>query len=195
VDVVGLLTTVTGPFDRVSMHGVRSEVLEAQAKALGLPVHAVPIPYPCPNEVYEKEMARALAALASEGVSQVIFGDLFLQEVRSYREEKMAGTGLVPSFPLWGRDTRRLAEEMVAAGLEATIVCLDPRQLPARFAGRKFDARLLSELPPEVDPCGERGEFHTCVTAGPMFDRPLDVRPGPVVERDGFVFADLELAR
>lgn len=195
MDVVGLLTTVTGPFDRVSMHGVRSEVLEAQAKALGLPVHAVPIPYPCPNEVYEKEMARALAALASEGVSQVIFGDLFLQEVRSYREEKMAGTGLVPSFPLWGRDTRRLAEEMVAAGLEATIVCLDPRQLPARFAGRKFDARLLSELPPEVDPCGERGEFHTCVTAGPMFDRPLDVRPGPVVERDGFVFADLELAR
>jgi uncharacterized protein (TIGR00290 family) len=194
VDIVGLLTTVTGPFDRVSMHGVRSEVLEAQAKALGLPVHSVPIPYPCPNEVYEREMARALATLASEGVSQVIFGDLFLQEVRSYREEKMAATGLVPLFPLWGRDTRRLAEEMVAAGLEATIVCLDPRQLPARFAGRKFDARLLSELPPEVDPCGERGEFHTCVTAGPMFDRPLDVRPGPVVERDGFVFADLELA-
>jgi uncharacterized protein (TIGR00290 family) len=195
VDVVGLLTTVTGPFDRVSMHGVRSELLDAQAQVLGLPVRPVSIPYPCPNEVYEREMARALAALASEGVSQVIFGDLFLPDVRAYRESKMVGTGLAPAFPLWGRDTRQLAEEMIRAGLEATVVCLDPRRLPARFAGRKFDARLLSELPADIDPCGERGEFHTCVTAGPMFDHPLNVRPGPVVERDGFVFADLELVR
>ncbi len=195
VDIVGLLTTVTGTFDRVSMHGVRSEILQAQAAALGLPVRRVSIPYPCPNEVYEREMTRALAALAGEGVSQVIFGDLFLADVRAYREQRMAGTGLSPVFPLWGRDTGRLAQEMVSGGVDATIVCLDPRRLPAKFAGRKFDARLLSELPGDVDPCGERGEFHTCITGGPMFDRPLDVRPGAVVERDGFVFADLVLGR
>jgi uncharacterized protein (TIGR00290 family) len=195
VEVAGLLTTVTAPFDRVSMHGVRSEVLAAQSEALGLPVHSVAIPYPCPNEVYETAMGQALARLASDGVSEVIFGDLFLEDVRSYREAKMAGSGLVPTFPLWGQDTRELAGRMVRAGLKATIVCVDPRRLPARFAGRKFDAELLSELPPEVDPCGERGEFHTCVTAGPMFGHPLDVRPGAVVERDGFVFADLQLAR
>lgn len=195
VDIVGLLTTVTGTFDRVSMHGVRSEILQAQAAALGLPVRRVSIPYPCPNEVYEREMTRALAALAGEGVSQVIFGDLFLADVRAYREQRMAGTGLSPVFPLWGRDTGRLAQEMVSGGVDATIVCLDPRRLPAKFAGRKFDARLLSELPGDVDPCGERGEFHTCITGGPMFDRALDVRPGAVVERDGFVFADLVLGR
>jgi uncharacterized protein (TIGR00290 family) len=195
VEVVGLLTTVTAPFDRVSMHGVRSEILDAQARALRLPTHRVSIPFPCPNEVYESEMKRALARLAEEGVSQVVFGDLFLDDVRAYREEKMAGTGLTPTFPLWGQNTRALAAEMVEGGLGATIVCVDPRRLPAQFAGRRFDAQLLSELPPDVDPCGERGEFHTCVTAGPMFDRPLEVRPGPVVERDGFVFADLELAR
>jgi uncharacterized protein (TIGR00290 family) len=195
VDIVGLLTTVTGTFDRVSMHGVRSEILQAQAAALGLPVRRVSIPYPCPNEVYEREMTRALAALAGDGVSQVVFGDLFLADVRAYREQRMAGTGLSPVFPLWGRDTGRLAQEMVSGGVDATIVCLDPRRLPAKFAGRKFDARLLSELPGDVDPCGERGEFHTCITGGPMFDRALDVRPGAVVERDGFVFADLVLGR
>jgi diphthamide synthase (EF-2-diphthine--ammonia ligase) len=140
-------------------------------------------------------MTRALAALAGEGVSQVVFGDLFLADVRAYREQRMAGTGLSPVFPLWGRDTGRLAQEMVSGGVDATIVCLDPRRLPAKFAGRKFDARLLSELPGDVDPCGERGEFHTCITGGPMFDRALDVRPGAVVERDGFVFADLVLGR
>lgn len=195
VDLVGLLTTVTGPFDRVSMHGIRSEVLTAQGGALGLPVRTVSIPYPCPNEVYEAAMGRSLRELASEGVSRVIFGDLFLEDVRAYREEKMAGTGLTPVFPLWGRETRQLAEEMIEAGLDATVVCLDPRRLSPRFAGRKFDRTLLSELPAEVDPCGERGEFHTCVTGGPMFERPVPVRPGTVVERDGFVFADLVLVR
>jgi uncharacterized protein (TIGR00290 family) len=195
LDVVGLLTTVSGSFDRVSMHGVRSEVLRAQAGSVGLPVRTVTIPYPCPNEVYEAEMARALSALASEGVTQVVFGDLFLQDVRSYRETKMAGSGLEPVFPLWGQDTGTLAREMVSSGLDARVVCLDPRRLPARLAGHRFDATLLAELPPGVDPCGERGEFHTCVVNGPMFERPLDVRPGPVVERDGFVFADLEMAR
>ncbi len=195
VEVVGLLTTVSSTFDRVSMHGVRSEVLEAQSRAVGLPVRTVPIPHPCPNEIYEREMDRALGALASEGVSEVIFGDLFLEDVRSYRESKMADTGLQPTFPLWGRNTRDLAQEMVGAGLDAMIVCLDPRRLPPTLAGRRFDSHFLSELPSGVDPCGERGEFHTCVTGGPMFDQPLSVRPGPVVERDGFVFADLELAR
>ncbi|HXQ48263.1 MAG TPA: ATP-binding protein [Thermoplasmata archaeon] len=193
VDVVGLLTTVTAPFDRVSMHGVRSEMLAAQAHALRLPVHVVPIPSPCPNEVYEARMALALKGLVSEGVSRVVFGDLFLEDVRAYREERMAGSGVTPVFPLWGRNTRGLAEEMIRGGLEATLVCVDPRRIPARFAGRRFDDHLLGDLPPEVDPCGERGEFHTCVTGGPMFDRPLDVRAGPVVARDGFVFADLAL--
>ena len=173
VDIVGLLTTVTGTFDRVSMHGVRSEILQAQAAALGLPVRRVSIPYPCPNEVYEREMTRALAALAGEGVSQVIFGDLFLADVRAYREQRMAGTGLSPVFPLWGRDTGRLAQEMVSGGVDATIVCLDPRRLPAKFAGRKFDARLLSELPRGRRPVrGARGVPH-------LHHRRTDVRPGP----------------
>jgi uncharacterized protein (TIGR00290 family) len=193
VEVVGLLTTVTEPFDRVSIHGIRSSVLRAQAAALGLPVHPVAIPYPCPNEVYERAMGRALEHLRADGVSRVIFGDLFLEDVRAYREARMAGSGLDPTFPLWGRPTRDLAEEMVAGGLVATLVCVDPRRLSRAFAGRSFDATLLRELPPDVDPCGERGEFHTCVTAGPMFDRPLGVRPGEVVERDGFVFADLDV--
>jgi len=194
VDVVGLLVTVTGPYDRVSMHGVRSEVVAAQAEALGLPVRRVSIPSPCPNEVYEAAMSRALAELAAEGVSQVAFGDLFLEDVRAYREQKMAGSGVTPVFPLWGRNTLQLAHEMIHGGLEATIVCLDPRRLPHRLAGRKYDGAFLAELPPDVDPCGERGEFHTCVTAGPMFAHPIDSRAGRVVERDGFVFSDLELA-
>jgi uncharacterized protein (TIGR00290 family) len=194
VEVVGLLTTVTEPFSRVSMHGVRTEVLEAQARALHLPVFAVPIPHPCSNEVYARAMSRALADLALRGVSHVVFGDLFLEDVRAYRERQLAGTGFTPLFPLWGQATRALAEEMVDAGLRATIVCLDPRKLPASWAGRSFDRRLLNDLPSDVDPCGERGEFHTCVTAGPMFDGALPVRPGAVVERDGFVFADLEMA-
>jgi uncharacterized protein (TIGR00290 family) len=192
-DVVGLLTTVTGTFDRVSMHGVRSSVLDAQAEALRLPVETVVLPYPCPNSVYEAKMGEAMARLAARGVTHVVFGDLFLEDVRAYRESKMEGTGMTPLFPLWGRETRRLAEEMIAGGLEATLVCVDPRHLPASFAGRAFDRALLDDLPTGVDPCGERGEFHTCVTAGPMFDRRLGVRPGPVVERDGFVFCDLAL--
>jgi len=193
VDIVGLLTTVTEPFGRVSMHGVRTEVLDAQARALRLPVHAVPIPHPCPNEVYAAAMSSALDDLARQGVSHVIFGDLFLEDVRAYRERQLAGTGFTPLFPLWGRETRGLAEAMIDAGVTARIVCLDPRRLPTKWAGRDLDRDFLSQLPPGVDPCGERGEFHTCVTAGPMFDHPLRVRPGAVVEREGFVFADLEL--
>jgi uncharacterized protein (TIGR00290 family) len=190
-DIVGLLTTVTETYARVSMHGVREEILDAQAEAVGLPLFKVPIPSPCPNDVYERAMGTVLGRLEAEGVRRVIFGDLFLEDIRAYREEKLRGTGIGPEFPLWGRPTARLAEEMIDAGFDARIVALDPRKLPKSFAGRAFDRSLLADLPSGVDPCGERGEFHTCVTAGPVFHWPIPVVPGAVVERDGFVFADL----
>jgi len=188
-----LLTTVNEVADRVAMHAVRSEVLRAQADAAGLPLITVPIPSPCPNEIYEARMAAACRAAVADGFTHVAFGDLFLEDVRRYREERLAGTGLTPIFPLWERPTPALAQEMIAGGLRATLTCVDPRVLPATFAGRSFDAALLRDLPVTTDPCGERGEFHTCVTAGPMFSRPLEVTSGVVVERDGFVFADVLL--
>ncbi|MGA8302322.1 MAG: ATP-binding protein [Thermoplasmata archaeon] len=194
LEVVGLLTTITDAYRRVSMHGVREAVLDAQARATGLPLYKVSIPSPCPNEVYERAMGSVVGRLEAEGVRRIVFGDLFLEDIRSYREEKLRGTGIDPVFPLWGRRTDELAREMIDRGLRATIVALDPRKLSRAFAGRSFDRELLADLPAEVDPCGERGEFHTCVTAGPMFDRPIPVEPGEVVERDGFVFADLALA-
>ena len=191
VQVVGLLTTISEAHDRVAMHAVRRELLEAQADAVGLPVRIVAIPSPCPNAVYEAAMARALATAIAEGIDAVAFGDLFLDDVRRYREERMAGTGLVPLFPLWGRPTDRLAGEMIASGQRATLTCVDPRVVPASFAGRAFDADLLRDLPSTVDPCGERGEFHSFAWDGPAFRVPVPVRGGEVVERDGFVFADL----
>lgn len=191
VEIVGLLTTVTAPFARVSMHAVREALLDRQAAALGLPCLKVRIPWPCPNESYEQEMARALEAARAEGVTEVVFGDLFLSDVRAYREAKLAGTGIAPRFPLWGRDTSTLAREMIAGGLRATLTCIDPRRLERALAGRAFDAALLDELPPGVDPCGENGEFHSFASAGPMFSAPIPVTPGEVVERDGFVFSDL----
>lgn len=191
LEVVGLLTTVTSEFARVSMHAVREELLDLQAASLGLPCRKVHIPWPCPNERYEAEMARAIAELRADGVTRIVFGDLFLPDVRAYREQKLAGTGIEPVFPLWGRDTSRLAREMLDGGLRATLTCVDPRQLDGAFAGRVFDAALLAELPPGVDPCGERGEFHTFAWAGPMFSRPVPVTRGEVVTREGFVFADL----
>jgi uncharacterized protein (TIGR00290 family) len=191
LDVVGLLTTVTSEFGRVSMHAVREELLDRQAAALGLPCRKVRIPWPCPNATYEAEMARALAEAREGGVTHVIFGDLFLEDVRAYRVEKLAGTGLEPVFPLWGRDTARLAREMIAGGLRATLTCVDPRVLDASFAGRPFDAALLDALPAGVDPCGERGEFHTFCWAGPMFAATIPVVNGEVVTREGFVFADV----
>jgi uncharacterized protein (TIGR00290 family) len=193
LDVVGLLTTVTDTYARVSMHGVRETVLDAQARAAGLPLYKVRIPSPCPNSVYEREMGAVIARLTNEGVTRMVFGDLFLEDIRAYREEKLRGTGVEPVFPLWQRPTRALAEEMIDAGLRAHIVALDPRHLPASFAGRSFDRQLLADFPEGIDPCGERGEFHTCVVDGPMFSAPIPVRPGEVVHRDGFVFADLEL--
>jgi uncharacterized protein (TIGR00290 family) len=191
VEVAGLLTTMNESFGRVAMHAVRRELLEAQARAAGLPLRAVPIPYPCPNDVYEGAMAAALAEARAAGIEAVAFGDLFLEDIRRYREERMAPTGLRPLFPLWGRPTRALAEEMIDGGLRARLTCVDPRALDASFAGRAFDHDLLAALPPEADPCGERGEFHTFAWDGPMFRQPVPVSLGEVVHRDGFVFADL----
>lgn len=193
-DVVGALTTTTDTFSRVSMHGVREEILRAQLDAAGLPPTIVRIPWPCPNEVYEARMAEAIVNAKAQGVTHMIFGDLFLEDVRAYREQKLAGTGITPVFPLWGRPTGALAREMIAGGLETWIVCVDPKQLDKRFAGRKFDHALLAELPASADPCGEKGEFHSCVTAGPMFSRKIAVKAGEVVERSGFIYADLMLA-
>jgi uncharacterized protein (TIGR00290 family) len=195
VEVVGLLTTVNEHFDRVAMHAVRSELLRTQATAVGLPLHEVPIPWPCSNEAYETAMAAAVARLRQDGVSSMAFGDLFLEDIRKYREDKLKGTGLVPTFPLWGSPTGTLAREMIAGGLRARLTCVDPNQLPAEFAGREFDVELLGELPEGVDPCGEHGEFHSFAYDGPMFDHPVPIRSGEVVERDGFVFADLMLGR
>ena len=188
-----LLTTVNEEVDRVAMHGVRSEVLREQARAAGLPVVTVPLPYPCSNDVYEARMSAAVRQAVAEGFTHVAFGDLFLEDVRQYREARLAGTGLTPLFPLWGVPTEILAREMIAGGLDAVLTCVDPRVLPAEFAGRRYDARLLSDLPAGTDPCGERGEFHTCAIAGPMFSEQIEIRPGVIIERDGFVFADLLL--
>jgi uncharacterized protein (TIGR00290 family) len=194
VDVVGLLTTVTEPYDRVSMHGVRTELLEAQARAAGLPLHRVSIPASCSDDIYQQAMRRAVDDAVSQGISQMIFGDLFLEDVRAYRITQLDGSGLTARFPLWGRPTGPLARQMIAAGLVAHLTCLDSRKVPQELAGRRFDENLLSDLPADVDPCGENGEFHTFVSAGPMFDRPIMVRQRQVVQRDGFVYVDLTLA-
>jgi uncharacterized protein (TIGR00290 family) len=191
LEVAALLTTVNAAHDRVAMHAVRRRLLEAQAAAAGLPLVVARIPDPCPNEAYEAAMAAALAEARALGVGAVAFGDLFLEDVRRYRERQMRGTGLEPLFPLWGRPTAELAAQMLDGGLRAVLTCVDPRALPPSFAGRAFDRTLLDELPAGVDPCGENGEFHTFAWGGPMFQHPVAVRPGDVVERGGFVFADL----
>jgi uncharacterized protein (TIGR00290 family) len=187
----GLLTTVNEAAQRAAMHAVRLELLEVQADALGLPLQTVPIPSPCPNEVYEQRMAQAVARAVAEGFTHVAFGDLFLEDVRRYREARLAGTGLTPLFPLFGADTAALAREMIGAGLGARLTCVNPAVLDPSFAGREYDAALLAALPSHVDPCGERGEFHTFAYRGPMFRHPIPVRSGEIVERDGYVFADL----
>jgi len=194
LDVVGLLTTVTAPYQRVSMHAVRVELLAAQAAAAGLPLHVVEIPAPCPDVVYAQAMATALEVAKTREITHVVFGDLFLEDVRAYRVARMAEVGMTPVFPLWGRDTRALAAEMLDAGVEAWITCADPRRVPRELVGRRVDAALLASLPADVDPCGERGETHTFVAAGPMLSKRVDVELGDIVERDGFVFADLKPA-
>jgi uncharacterized protein (TIGR00290 family) len=191
VDVVGLLTTLNRDAARVAMHAVREELLDAQAKAAGLPLVKLFLPHPCSNAAYEEAMHGAVARARAAGVTHLAVGDLFLEDVRQYRERMLAGTGLEPLFPLWGEPTGHLARRMVAAGLRAYLTCVDPKQVASTFAGRTFDEGLLEDLPDGVDPCGERGEFHTFAYAGPMFAHPIPARPGVVITRDGFVFADL----
>ena len=193
VPVVGLLTTINQAFDRVAMHAVRRSLLDAQARSIGIPLWPVPLPWPCSNEDYERIMADVCRQAKAEGIECVAFGDLFLPEVRAYRERQLEGTGLTPLFPLWGLPTDALAREMLAGGLQARITCVDPKVLPPTFAGREFDQALLADLPAGVDPCGEKGEFHTFAYDGPMFREPIAISTGEVVERDGFVFADLLL--
>lgn len=195
IEICGLLTTLNAEFQRVAMHGTRRTVLEAQAQAAGLPLWVVPLPWPCPNEVYEAQMSEACGRAVAEGIDAVAFGDLFLEDVRAYRERQLAPTGLAPLFPLWGQPTAELAREMIAGGLRARLTCVDSRVLPAGFAGREFDEELLRDLPAGTDPCAERGEFHSCAYAGPMFSAPLALEAGDVVNRDGFVFADFEVER
>ena len=190
-EAVGLVTTINESANRVAMHAVRTELLRGQARSAGLPLWELAIPSPCSNEQYETVLRAAIERAESEAIDCFAFGDLFLEDIRAYREKQLAATKLTPIFPLWGRDTRELAEEMIAGGLRARITCVDPRALPASFAGREFDRAFLSDLPANVDPCGERGEFHTFAYCGPMFATPLSIAPGIVVERDGFVFADL----
>jgi uncharacterized protein (TIGR00290 family) len=192
-EVVGLLTTINSEFNRVAMHGVRRELLDAQAAAAGLPLWVVPLPWPCSNAEYEDAMAVVCAKAMDAGVEAVAFGDLFLEDVRRYREERMKKAGLAPIFPLWKLDTRQLVQEMWAAGLRSRIVCLDPKKLAASFAGRNVDPELVRDLTDGVDPCGENGEFHTFVYDGPMFTRPIRIDCGETVTRDGFAFTDLLL--
>jgi uncharacterized protein (TIGR00290 family) len=191
VTVTKLLVTVNADADRVAMHAVRRSLLELQADRLGLPLHVVPIPSPCPNAVYEDRMRAAMDAAAQEGVTAMVFGDLFLEDVRQYRERAMAPTGIEPIFPLWSRPTGELAQQMISDGVRAVLTCVDPAQLPPSFVGRAFDQDLLDDLPLVVDPCGERGEFHTFVWDAPSFRAPIPIRTGETVTRDGFVFCDV----
>ncbi len=191
IEVVGLLTTINTHFRRVAMHGTRHELLNLQAAAAGLPLWEIPLPWPCSNDVYEQAMAGACKRAVDSGVVAVAFGDLFLEDVRKYRGDRLHGTGLDPIFPLWGRNTRELVGEMIDGGLRARIVCVDPLKVPADFAGRDLDHELLRRLPEAVDPCGENGEFHTFTYAGPMFREPIPIQSGECVTRDGFVFADV----
>ncbi|OFV99415.1 MAG: ATP-binding protein [Acidobacteria bacterium RIFCSPLOWO2_02_FULL_61_28] len=191
VQVAGLLTTINETANRVAMHAVRRALLEAQAEALGLPLRVIPLPSPCANLDYERIMSQACRQAVAEGIVAIAFGDLYLTDVRKYREQQLRGTGLEPLFPLWGTPTAELASEMLASGLQAKITCVDPRSLDRSFAGREFDASFLTDLSPHVDPCGENGEFHSFVYNAPEFREPLDIRVGEIVERDGFVFADL----
>lgn len=191
LDVVGLLTTVNATANRVAMHAVRRSLLESQAEALGLPLHVVELPWPCPDATYEELMASAMSTAEKSGIERVVFGDIFLADVRAYRETMLEGTGVAPEFPLWRRPTDGLATEILASGIRAIVTCVDPSQAPREITGRWYDADLLGELPAGVDPCGENGEFHTFVVDGPGFARPLAIAVGDVVERDGFVFADV----
>ena len=196
IQVVGLVTTLNESFDRVAMHGVRKEFVIAQAESIGLPLWPVPLPWPCSNADYESRMRAVVESARSQGITAMAFGDLYLPDIREYRERQLADTGIAPLFPIWVApgDTRGLADTMLAAGLRAILTCVDSRQLAADFCGRQFDERLLNELPPGVDPCGENGEFHTFCYDGAIFDHPISVQTGATVERDGFCFVELHPA-
>ena len=191
VEIGALLTTMNEAFDRVAMHAVRRRLLEEQSRASGVPLWTVPLPWPCSNEEYEARMRTAVAKAVAEGFTHAAFGDLFLEDVRRYREDRLAGSGLTPIFPIWGIPTDQLAGEMIDGGLRAVLTCVNPKHLDRSFAGRQFDRTLLADLPAGVDPCGERGEFHSFAYDGPMFNRAVAVTSGEVVDRDGFVFADM----
>ena len=192
-EIAGLFTTYNAEFERVAMHGVRRSLTEAQARAARLPLHWIALPHPCSNADYERIIGQFVASARADGVSHMAFGDLFLADIRAYRERKLAGSGVAAVFPLWESDTSALAQEMLTSGLRAVLTTVDPKRLPREFAGQMFDDSLLHRLPAGVDPCGENGEFHTFCCAGPMFDRAIALRSGEIVERDGFVFADLQL--
>jgi uncharacterized protein (TIGR00290 family) len=194
IDIVGLLTTVTDTYGRISMHGVREELLHAQAAAVGLRLHVVRIPTPCSNDAYEARMQEALNLARSDGITHMVFGDLFLEDIRAYRERQLARVGMSGVFPLWQQNTQALACKMISSGLQAHVVCVDPRRMPTAFAGRAFDESLLRDFSADIDPCGENGEFHTFAWNGPMFSRPVAVTVGETIERDGFVFTDLMTA-
>jgi uncharacterized protein (TIGR00290 family) len=191
VEVAGLLTTVNERFDRVSMHAVRTDLLRLQADSVGFPLRLISLPFQCSNEVYEERLRAAIGVARADGIEGIAFGDLFLADVRQYREKMMEGTGITPLFPLWGRPTVELAREITAGGLRARITCVDPRLLPAAMSGREYNDDFLKALPEGVDPCGENGEFHSFAFDGPMFNRPIEFAIGETVERDGFVFTDL----
>ncbi len=190
IELCGLFTTINEEYDRVAMHGVRTQILKAQAKAAELPLHVISLPNPCPNEIYEERMGAFIKQAKVDHIEGMAFGDLFLEDIRAYREGNLKDTGIEPLFPIWGLDTAELAMEMISGGLETYITCVDSRQLDGAFAGRRFDEAFLSDLPEGVDPCGENGEFHTMVVGGPMFNHRLQIKPGEIVDRDGFIFAD-----
>lgn len=190
-DIVGLLSTITEDYDRVSMHSTRHELLKKQADQLNLPLYPIFIPSSCTNKIYEARMQIFIEQAIKQGITHIVFGDLFLEDVRRYRESKLALTDITPLFPLWGKKTDFLAKEIIQSGLKAIITCVDPRKLDSSFAGRQFDEELLSDLPKEIDPCGENGEFHTFVYDGPMFQKPIPISLGERVERNGFVFQDV----
>jgi uncharacterized protein (TIGR00290 family) len=194
-EILGLVTTINECFDRIAMHGVRRELLEAQAEAAGIPLWTVPLPWPCTNEMYEARMRDLIERAKAVGVTAFAFGDLFLTEIRAYRERQLANTGIEPIFPIWGIPTHKLAWEMIASGLRARLSCVDPKQVSAKFAGRDFNETLLTELPATADPCGENGEFHTFVYAGPMLTKAIPIVNGETVARDGFVYTDLMRAQ
>jgi uncharacterized protein (TIGR00290 family) len=195
IEVTHLLTTVNEVHDRVAIHGVRSDILRAQAKALGLPLVEVALPYPCTNEEYEKRMGQALAGFTAQGITDYVFGDLFLEDVRAYREAQLEKAGLRGHYPIWGKDTAALADEMICSGMVAHITTLDPGRVPANLCGAQFDHALLRTLPDGVDPCGENGEFHTVVSFGPGFSHQLKLEKGETIEREGFVYTDFMLNR